>query len=256
MNPPSATHPTAARGTGSATAPAAVEHLIAQAEVYAPEAEQLLDRIGLGAGASAIDVGCGALGILPLLRARVGERGTSSDSTSSRGCWRSRPGSARARSARQDRAGRTRPAPACPRLLRSSPRAHAAAQPHRPGARGRGDGAARAAWCTVALQEPDPRTWVCDPPHPAFDRLRAGSSRSIRAPARTSRSAPPQLPPTPVARRPRERHRRARGPATTTTRSCSTLCALLREPTARRRDPDRDRLDRDVAEVRRAPPAP
>jgi ubiquinone/menaquinone biosynthesis C-methylase UbiE len=25
----------------------------------------------------------------------------------------------------------------------------------------------------VALQEPDPAAWVCDPPHPAFDRLRS-----------------------------------------------------------------------------------
>jgi len=24
----------------------------------------------------------------------------------------------------------------------------------------------------VALQEPDTAAWVCDPPHPAFDRLR------------------------------------------------------------------------------------
>lgn len=55
--------------------PPEVEHLLMQAEVYAAEAGELLDRIGLAAGASAIDVGCGTLGILPLLRSRVGDSG-------------------------------------------------------------------------------------------------------------------------------------------------------------------------------------
>jgi SAM-dependent methyltransferase len=54
---------------------AEVEHLVRQAEVYAEEAGQLLDRVGLTAGASAIDVGCGALGIVDLLCARVGPEG-------------------------------------------------------------------------------------------------------------------------------------------------------------------------------------
>jgi len=58
-----------------ATGPAEVEHLAAQAEIYAPEADELLDRIGLADGASAIDAGCGVLGILPQLRARVGPAG-------------------------------------------------------------------------------------------------------------------------------------------------------------------------------------
>jgi SAM-dependent methyltransferase len=55
--------------------PAEVEHLIVQADVLAPEAEQLLDHVGLAPGASAIDIGCGAMGILHLLRARVGATG-------------------------------------------------------------------------------------------------------------------------------------------------------------------------------------
>ena len=58
-----------------ATGPAEIEHLTAQAETYAPEADALLDRIGLTDAASAIDVGCGVLGILPQLRARVGPAG-------------------------------------------------------------------------------------------------------------------------------------------------------------------------------------
>jgi ubiquinone/menaquinone biosynthesis C-methylase UbiE len=54
---------------------AEVEHLIQQAEVYADVAAELLDRAGLAAGASAIDIGCGALGILGLLCERVGPSG-------------------------------------------------------------------------------------------------------------------------------------------------------------------------------------
>ncbi|HUK69061.1 MAG TPA: methyltransferase domain-containing protein [Streptosporangiaceae bacterium] len=38
----------------------------------APDAAELLDRIGVAPGASVIDIGCGVLGILPRLRARVG----------------------------------------------------------------------------------------------------------------------------------------------------------------------------------------
>ena len=54
---------------------AEVEHLAHQAEVYSDEAEQLLDLVGVTAGSSAIDVGCGVLGILPLLCARAGPGG-------------------------------------------------------------------------------------------------------------------------------------------------------------------------------------
>jgi ubiquinone/menaquinone biosynthesis C-methylase UbiE len=54
---------------------AEVEHLVHQAEVYAEEAGQLLDRVGVTAGASAIDVGCGVLGIVDLLCAKVGPQG-------------------------------------------------------------------------------------------------------------------------------------------------------------------------------------
>ena len=53
--------------------PGELQHLVAQAEVYATEAEQLLDDISLPSGARAIDVGCWVLGIVHLLRARVGD---------------------------------------------------------------------------------------------------------------------------------------------------------------------------------------
>jgi hypothetical protein len=42
---------------------AELAHLVAQAEVYAEEARQLLDLIGVGPGAAAVDIGCGVLGI-------------------------------------------------------------------------------------------------------------------------------------------------------------------------------------------------
>jgi SAM-dependent methyltransferase len=54
---------------------AEVEHLAHQAEVYADEAAELLDRVGVADGSSAIDIGCGVLGILALLCARVGSSG-------------------------------------------------------------------------------------------------------------------------------------------------------------------------------------
>jgi ubiquinone/menaquinone biosynthesis C-methylase UbiE len=51
------------------------ERLLAQAASQAPEARWLLDRIGVEAGWSVIDVGCGPVGILDLLAERVGPLG-------------------------------------------------------------------------------------------------------------------------------------------------------------------------------------
>jgi SAM-dependent methyltransferase len=50
--------------------------LVAQCEDHRPQAEQLMDRIGLPPGAAALDLGCGPLGILDVLAARVGPSGT------------------------------------------------------------------------------------------------------------------------------------------------------------------------------------
>ena len=156
-----------------ATGPAEVEHLAAQAEIYAPEADELLDRIGLADGASAIDAGCGVLGILPQLRARVGPAGRvvgldleprllalAAELAARRGI--------EIEAVRADAAATalptsefdlvhartllinvTNPETVLAELVRLA----------RPGG-------------TVALQEPDAAAWVCDPPHPAFDRLR------------------------------------------------------------------------------------
>ena len=49
--------------------------LLAQCALHRGEATELLDRIGLPAGARALDLGCGPLGVLDLLAERVGPAG-------------------------------------------------------------------------------------------------------------------------------------------------------------------------------------
>lgn len=49
--------------------------LLAQCALHRAEAEFLLDRVGLRAGGHALDLGCGPLGVLDLLRERVGPTG-------------------------------------------------------------------------------------------------------------------------------------------------------------------------------------
>jgi SAM-dependent methyltransferase len=51
------------------------QRLLKQIELYIPEATWLLDRLELAPGSRAIDLGCGPLGILDLLSKRVGARG-------------------------------------------------------------------------------------------------------------------------------------------------------------------------------------
>ena len=55
--------------------PVEIRHLVEQAEVYADEAAELFERIGIEAGGAVIDVGCGVLGVLHLLADRVGTHG-------------------------------------------------------------------------------------------------------------------------------------------------------------------------------------
>jgi SAM-dependent methyltransferase len=52
-----------------------LERLLQQIELYVPEATWLLDHLKIKSGSRAIDLGCGPLGILPLLSERVGPRG-------------------------------------------------------------------------------------------------------------------------------------------------------------------------------------
>ncbi len=51
------------------------DRLRLQARVWQPEAEVMLDRIGIEAGWTCLDVGCGAMGILEPLSRRVGTTG-------------------------------------------------------------------------------------------------------------------------------------------------------------------------------------
>jgi SAM-dependent methyltransferase len=58
------------------TDPIERERLSNQSARLAPEANWLLDQVGIQPGARAVDVGCGPLGILDLLAERVGTSGT------------------------------------------------------------------------------------------------------------------------------------------------------------------------------------
>src|SRR6516165_7127193 len=49
--------------------------LLAQCELHRREAAQLLDRVGVAYGTRVLDVGCGPLGVLDILSARVGPAG-------------------------------------------------------------------------------------------------------------------------------------------------------------------------------------
>jgi SAM-dependent methyltransferase len=54
---------------------AELERLRLQARVWEPQAERLLDQIGIGPGSKCVDLGCGAMGILGPLSRRVGAEG-------------------------------------------------------------------------------------------------------------------------------------------------------------------------------------
>jgi SAM-dependent methyltransferase len=47
-----------------------------QAQVWEPDAEVMLDRIGLGPGSACVDMGCGGMGVLGPISHRVGGSGT------------------------------------------------------------------------------------------------------------------------------------------------------------------------------------
>lgn len=167
---------TATRSAGSyllGNSPTEIEHLIAQAEVYAPEAQELLDRVGIGSGASAIDVGCGAMGIVHLLADQVGPKGRVVGLDREPRILETARGLAEgsglaAEFIEADATATGLPADAFDLvhartvlLNVSNPRELVAEMARL--ARGGG---------TVALQEPDAASWVCDPPHPAWPILR------------------------------------------------------------------------------------
>lgn len=161
--------------------PAEIRHLVEQAEVYSREANDLFDLIGVARGAAAIDMGCGVMGVLHLIAERVGPDG---------------------RAVGLDReprmvefgrklAGQRRlpvefieaDATATGLPDRTFDLVHARtlllnvqnpeeillemARIAKPGG-------------VVAVQEPDAGAWNCDPPHPAFDSLRAAILSAYR----------------------------------------------------------------------------
>ncbi len=153
--------------------PAEVEHLIAQAEIYTPETEQLLDLIGVEQGTSALDVGCGALGVLHLLRGRVGPRGRVVGLDREPGLLAVARRLASARGLEVELVEADASSSGLPSemfdlvhartvlLNVSNPAAIVAemARVAKPGG-------------LIALQEPDCSCWVCDPPHPAWEPMR------------------------------------------------------------------------------------
>lgn len=161
--------------------PAEIHRLVEQAAVYAEEADQLFDAIGLAPGMAAIDIGCGVMGVVHLLAGRAGEGGRVV------GLDREPAMVASARRFAADRrigaeflqADAT--ATGLPDasfdfvhertvLLNVANPAEIVAEMRRiarPGG-------------VVALQEPDGAAWVCDPPHPAWDMLRAAVFSAYR----------------------------------------------------------------------------
>lgn len=161
--------------------PAEIRHLVEQAEVYALEAAELFDEIGVQPGSAAIDVGCGVLGVLHLLAERVGSDGrvVGLDRTPRMVEFGRRLAAARGLAVEFIEADAT--ATGLP--ANSFDLVHArtlllnVSNPQeiltemvriaRPGG-------------VVAVQEPDAAAWTCDPPHPAWDILRTSIVNAYR----------------------------------------------------------------------------
>ncbi len=153
--------------------PAEIRHLVEQAEVYAEEAIELLDLIGVRAGSAAIDLGCGVLGVLHLLAERVGADGRVVGLDREPRIVQSGRRFAEQRGLRVEFIEADATDTGLPG--RSFDLVHARTlllnvqNPHeilaemvriaKPGG-------------VVAVQEPDATAWSCDPPHPAFEILR------------------------------------------------------------------------------------
>ena len=154
--------------------PAEIQHLIEQAQVYAREANELFDLIGVEPGSSAIDVGCGVLGVLHLLADRIGPRGRvlgldRETQMVEHGRRLAAQHSLAVEFIEADATATGLPdgafelVHARTLLLNVSNPVDIVAELVRIAAPGG----------VVALQEPDAAAWSCDPPHPAFDVLRA-----------------------------------------------------------------------------------
>jgi SAM-dependent methyltransferase len=148
-----------------------IERLHLQGAAMAPDTEVMLDRIGVKAGWSCLDIGCGPRGITDLLSKRVGAGGrvTGLD-RDAQFLEVARAGAPKNVEFRQgDVYGTDLPAGSFD-LVHMRFIASTAGDPERllqeairlarPGG-------------IVALQEPDGSTLNCYPPHPAWDRLKA-----------------------------------------------------------------------------------
>jgi SAM-dependent methyltransferase len=150
------------------------QRLVRQARGYAPEASWLLDQVGAKPGWRAVDVGCGPIGIMDLLCDRVGPAGeTVGVDNEARMIAMARDVAAELNltnlalveaEATDTRLERASFDFAHARLLLVNVPAPERVVTElaalvRPGG-------------VVALQELDWVSWVCQPPHPAWDRLR------------------------------------------------------------------------------------
>jgi SAM-dependent methyltransferase len=148
-----------------------IERLHIQAAGMAPDCAVMLDRIGVGAGWTCLDLGCGPGGITALLSERVGATGRVVGLDANVEFLEH----ARSRAAANTEfvagdAYRTGLPTSTFDLVHMRFIGSTAGKPEallqeairlaRPGG-------------TVAMQEPDMATLVCQPPHPAWDRLRS-----------------------------------------------------------------------------------
>lgn len=161
--------------------PAEVRHLVEQAEVYAQEAGELFDAIGVERGTAAIDIGCGVLGVLHLLAERVGTGGRVVGLDREARMVESGRRFAEQRGLAIEFIEADATATGLPDgafglvhartlLLNVSNPAEILAEMVRIGRPGG----------VVAVQEPDAGGWNCDPPHPAFDTLRTAILNAYR----------------------------------------------------------------------------
>ena len=161
--------------------PAEIRHLVEQADVYAYEANELFELIGVAANSTAIDVGCGVMGVLHLIAERVGPDGrvVGLDREAEMVEFGRKLAEQRGLAVEFIEADAT--ATGLPH--RAFDLVHARTlllnvqNPEqilsemvriaRPGG-------------VVAVQEPDASAWNCDPPHPVFDILRGAILSAYR----------------------------------------------------------------------------
>ena len=161
--------------------PAEIQHLLQQAEVYAGEAAELFDLIGVHPGDAAIDVGCGVLGVVHLLAERVGSSGVVVGLDREPRMVESGQQFAEQHGLTVQFIEADATATGLPDhsfdlvhartllLNVQNPQEIVAemARITKPGG-------------VVVVQEPDASSWHCDPPHPTFDILRAAILNAYR----------------------------------------------------------------------------